>query len=232
MLQSNMVLIITDEPGFSRSLIERWQRELSAPSFTMMSSDLFSGAAPGAFDLAVLGPVRGGRLGPILGALEGISQPVICTAENSAQMPSIKSQNPRALVIERHSGWEQDIVLLASECLKRIDLVLRLRKSEHAATHSNRNAILGRYILEHRHDLSNLLTSVLGNADLLLMDSDQFPDVSREQIETIHAMALQMHEILQRFSSMAAEMQMTEKVSHPETQNTPDTLLADLTPYS
>jgi hypothetical protein len=68
-----------------------------------------------------------------------------------------------------------------------------------------------------RPNVNNALTSVLGNADLLLWEPAQKPGESREQIQTIHAMALRLHEIMQRFSSLAAEMRASEKESQAET---------------
>jgi hypothetical protein len=55
----------------------------------------------------------------------------------------------------------------------------------------------------------------LGNAELLLMDSEQLPEAARDQLQTIHEMALHMHQIMQRFSS--AEMRAAEKASQDET---------------
>jgi hypothetical protein len=57
----------------------------------------------------------------------------------------------------------------------------------------------------------------LGNAELLLLDSADLGDVARDQLETIHTMTLQMHEIMQRFSSLVVEIQAAEKQSQDET---------------
>ena len=61
-------------------------------------------------------------------------------------------------------------------------------------------------MLEMRHNLNNALTSVLGNSDLLLLEPGSLSALSRAQIETIRNMALRIHEILQRFSSLEKEM--------------------------
>jgi hypothetical protein len=58
---------------------------------------------------------------------------------------------------------------------------------------------------------------VLGNADLLMLDSGELAPESREQIRTIHTMALRLHQVMQRFSSLAAEMRAGENESHGET---------------
>ena len=69
-----------------------------------------------------------------------------------------------------------------------------------------RQAMLGRYMLEMRHNLNNALTSVLGNSDLLLLEPGSFSAKTRAQIETIRNMTLRIHEIMQRFSSLEKEM--------------------------
>ena len=83
---------------------------------------------------------------------------------------------------------------------------------------SQRHATLGRYILEMRHTLNNCLTSVLGNAELLLLEPGRLAADTREQIETMHTMALRLHEIFQRFSSLESEMQFAERKSQSETE--------------
>jgi signal transduction histidine kinase len=76
-----------------------------------------------------------------------------------------------------------------------------------------REASLGRYMLEVRHNLNNALTSVLGNSDLILLDSDQLPASLRSQVETIRNMGMRMNEIMHRFSSLQKEMQLMEQQS-------------------
>jgi signal transduction histidine kinase len=73
-------------------------------------------------------------------------------------------------------------------------------------------------MLDMRHSLNNALTSVLGNSELLLLEPGTLSSDVRDQIDTIHTMALRMHEILQRFSSLEAEMNFAAKPSHSETQ--------------
>jgi signal transduction histidine kinase len=70
-----------------------------------------------------------------------------------------------------------------------------------------------------RHSLNNALTSVLGNSELLLLDPDALAPLdpkARNQIDTIRNMALRMHEILQRFSSLEKELNVVEKQANNE----------------
>lgn len=217
MHNSHVVLIIADDAAFPRDLLARWQTERIVPTFTVMSTELFQGAAFATFDVAIIGPVRNGRLASILKSMDTGSRPVICVLESATQIHSVRTEYPRLLLMQQHESWLDALLLIASECLKRVDLTARVRKAEQAAAIQARNAALGRYILDNRHGLNNLLTSVLGNSELLLAECKHLPDTARDQLDTIHRMALTMHEIMQRFSSIAIEMQVTEKQSQDET---------------
>jgi signal transduction histidine kinase len=216
-MNSHVVLIIADEAAFPRDLLAHWQLERIVPAFTVMSTELFHGAPLGNFDVAVIGPVRNGRLASILKSMDTASHPVICVLETAVQLQSIRMEYPRLLLMQQHEGWLDALLLTASECLKRVDLTARVRKAEQAAAIHARNAALGRYMLDNRHGFNNLLTSVLGNSELLLTECRHLPETARDQLDTIHKMALHMHEIMQRFSSIAIEMQVTEKPSQDET---------------
>jgi len=71
-----------------------------------------------------------------------------------------------------------------------------------------------------RHSLNNAMTSLLGNAELLLLQPGELSAPSLAQIKTIHTMALRINEVMQRFSSLAAEMQGSENASQAETEET------------
>jgi signal transduction histidine kinase len=214
---SHAVLIVTDDAAFARDLVGRWQAERTVPGFTVMSTELFPGAASGSFDLAIVGPLRHGRLPTVLKATDAGAHPVICLLESAQQVQAAKAEHPRLLVLQQHETWLDSVPMLAAECLRRVDVAARLHHAEKVVLANSRTAVLGRYMLENRHDFSNLLTSVLGNAELLLDDSHVLPELARDQIRTIHATALHMHGIMQRFSSLATEMQIAEKESHDET---------------
>jgi hypothetical protein len=109
------------------------------------------------------------------------------------------------------------LILLATEALRRSDAVTRAQRAERLGVESQRHASLGRYMLEMRPSVNNALTSVLGNADLLLLEPEKVSEESHDQIRTIQTMALRLNEIMQRFSSLAAEMRSGEKESQAET---------------
>jgi signal transduction histidine kinase len=122
------------------------------------------------------------------------------------------------LTFAQHEAWVDFLVLLAGESLRRVDAARRAQDAEAESKRLEYLATLGEYTLEMRHNLNNALTSVLGNAELLLLEPGGFSAESREQLDTIHNMTLLMHEILQRFSSLESELRFAEKASHAETQ--------------
>lgn len=218
MQNSPTVLMIADDPGFARDLSSRWQMEREAPAITVVSTELFHAAADVVSDLVIVGPVRQGRLPNLLKRVDTGKHPVICLFETANETRTSRGQYPRVLCLQKQEGWMEGLVLLAHECLKRVALTARVRKAEQSASLVTSHAALGRYMLDARHDFNNSLTSVLGNAELLMMDGGKLPEGIRDQLETIHEMSLHMHAIMQRFSSLAMEMQAVEKQSQDETQ--------------
>jgi len=209
------VLIISDDAEFARIVVARWQSQRIVPAFTLMGSDLYSSAVLASHTLTILGP-RVNHLPKVLKAIEAAGDAVICVApEQSMPMRELRGM---AMFIRHTDGWLEDLIQLASEVLRRSDAGARMRLAELALAASQRHAVLGRYLLEMRHTLNNCLTSVLGNAELLLLEPGRLAADTREQIETIHTMALRIHEIFQRFSSLETEMQFAERKSQTETE--------------
>ena len=101
------------------------------------------------------------------------------------------------------------VIAVANKLLENARAASELARLSELRSQLEREASLGRYILEMRHSLNNALTSILGNSELMLLDSDLGPNF-RQQIETIRNMGMRMNEILQRFSSLQKEMQLTE----------------------
>lgn len=218
MQNSPTVLIVADDTGFARDLSARWQMERNAPAITVVSTELFHAAADVDCDLVIVGPVRQGRLLNLLKRVDNGKHPVIFISESAHEAHTARTQCPRVVNLQNYEGWPEGLLVLANECLKRVALVARVKKAEQGAASVASHAALGRYMLEARHDFNNSLTSVLGNAELLMMDDAGLPDHVRDQLGTIHAMSLHLHAIMQRFSSLAMEMQAAEKQSQDETE--------------
>jgi signal transduction histidine kinase len=116
--------------------------------------------------------------------------------------------------------WAQTLLLVAGESLRRAEAVRLARQAERTAAKNENHATLGRYMLDMKHSMNNALTSMLGNAELLLLEPGQLSTQSLAQIKTMHSMAMRIHEIMSRFSSLAAEMAEAENASQGETEET------------
>ena len=211
------VLIIADDAEFSRAVIARWQMERQVPAFTTMSGQVWSDGKSAACELAIVGSLRGNNAAQLVATLDVSSRPTIYIAADSGSAHEVHERSPRVLVLRQHEGWLDALVLLAAEALRRMEATHRARRAEQSTADQQRDATLGRYMRDMRHSFNNALTSVLGNAELMLLEPGGLSAEAREQVGTIHNMALRMHEMLQRFSSLESEMQFAEKESQPET---------------
>ena len=208
------VVIISDDPEFSGAISSRWQGERNAPSFTLMSSDLIKRLVSDDFNLAIVDVARSELCG-LIKTLERLAKPAILVC--SENLDKIEKQ-PRHILLRRHDGWLETLVLITSEILKRVDALERLRRAEQTNTALERQAALGRYIIDMRHSLNNALTSILGNAELLSMDAGSFTPPALAQLETIRNMTLRIHETLQRFSSLEKELNVVALQAEKETK--------------
>jgi len=206
------VLIISDEPEFSRRITARWQMERIVPTFTLLSGELWPRFAVDVFDIAIVGELRRELLSVVMEPLHSTGQPIFCVCRNPGVAQLVHQRWPRISVLPRAdvSGetphWLETLVLAAGEAVHRARAESRARIAELSCTALERQATLGRYMLEMRHNMSNALTSVLGNSDLLLLEPGSLSAQARAQIETIRNMTLRIHEIMQRFSSLEKEM--------------------------
>ncbi|MFZ3217935.1 MAG: hypothetical protein WA192_17885 [Candidatus Acidiferrales bacterium] len=214
------VLIVSDDTEFARTVAARWQAERRVPEITLTTSDVWQAASAEGYHLVIVGPVRNSNASAILSALSSFpATAAIYVSSDAHDAAPLAAEHPHALVLPREDRWIGTLILLAGEALRRSEAVARAQRAERAGIEVQRHAALGRYMLEMRPGVNNALTSVLGNADLLLLEPGALPSEAREQIRTVHTMALRLHEIMQRFSSLAAEMRAGEKESHAETES-------------
>jgi signal transduction histidine kinase len=219
-LSHSSVLIVSDDTEFARTVAARWQAERRVPEITLTTSDVWQSSAAEGYNLVIVGPVRDNKISAILTALNSIpTVAAIYVSTETKNVAQLASENPHVLIIPREDGWIGTLILVAGEALRRAAATARAQRAERVSAEAQRNAVLGRYMLDMRPSVNNALTSVLGNADLLLLEPGQIHPDAREQIRTIHTMALRLHEIMQRFSSVAAEMRAGEKESQAETNS-------------
>lgn len=211
------VLIVSDDAEFSRLITARWQSESSIPAFTLMGGDLCQDLDPETFDLAIVGGVRSSLLTTALKALDPPTKPVLFICEDAQYARDICHAQPRVMPLVQQPGWLDALVLITSEALCCCAALERARLAEQTTARAERQAALGRYAVEMRHTLNNALTSILGNAELLLLEPEPLSLGSRSQLETVRNSAVRMHEIFQRFWSIDKELSVLEKQPNPVT---------------
>jgi signal transduction histidine kinase len=217
-LRSANVLILTDETDFARLLTACWQAEKRAPEITVLGSDLWRDHQPVSHDLVVVGPLREGKLSRILPSLEPGTALILCAPADSRELKDLRGKYPRLVHIPLREDWTQTVLLVAGESLRRTEALRIARHAEAKAARNENYATLGRYMTDMKHSVNNALTSMIGNAELLLLEPGQLTKQSLAQIKTVHAMALRINEIMQRFSSLASEMRDAENASQAETE--------------
>ena len=205
-MEAPTVLIICDEVDFSRRITARWQMERNVPTFTLLSGDLWPRFAVDIFDVAIVGDLRRDLLSVVLEPLHSTGQPIFCLCQDAATAQLVHERWPRISILRHSEHWLETLVLAAGEAVHRSRAESRARAAEITCATLDRQATLGRYMVEMRHNLNNALTSVLGNSDLLLLEPGSLSAQTRAQIETIRNMTLRIHEIMQRFSSLEKEM--------------------------
>jgi signal transduction histidine kinase len=207
-VDARSILILSEDASFSSQITARWPEQHTAPRFAI-ARNLDQALDLSTFDVFIVGAGARSTLKRVLGPLDA-GVPVIFVATSAAQAESLRKEFHRLLVLPQHEGWADTVVLLAGEVLRRIDALARAERTQLGVSHLNRNATLGQYVLDMRHAMNNALTSVLGNSELLLLEPGAFSAAIQSQLDTIRNMALRLHEILQRFSSLEKELLFIE----------------------
>lgn len=218
LLRNTSVLILTDDGEFARLLTACWQTERQLPAISLLTSDLWKSGESASPDLIVIGPMKHLRLSEVLQTLEPGTAVVFCADSEHADSQSLRKRFPKLLQVPLREDWAQMVLVLAGESLRRTEALKIAKQAERNAALNANQAMLGRYMIDMKHNLNNALTSLLGNAELLLLEPGQLSTQSLAQIKTMHTMALRINEIMQRFSSLAAEMRDAETPSQPETE--------------
>jgi|ERR1035438_205317 hypothetical protein len=94
--------------------------------------------------------------------------------------------------------------------LRRREAELRVSEANQLCAAAQADATLGRYMVEMRTNVNNALTTVLGNAELLVSETG-LPATVAAQADAIRNMALRLPEIFQRFSSLEKELNVAAR---------------------
>jgi signal transduction histidine kinase len=196
------VLIASDECEFPNAITTSWLREGNPPGFVVSSGSEF---AEESFDLAIVGALNGSA-DFLLSNLCRTGKPVIQVTRVNGGV-----HRPAVISVPEIQGWPELVVAVGKQILQRAEADLEVARLSQLGAQLESMAALGRYIIEMRHNLNNALTSILGNSDLILLDEERLPSVTRAQIETIRNMGLRLNEIMARLTSLQKEMQLVEQ---------------------
>jgi len=216
-LRTTNALILSDDAEFARLLSACWQTERQLPGLSVVTSDLWKDADPAVCDLIVIGPLKQHRTTEVLTSLSPNTAVILCAPSDLKELAPLRKRYPRLLHVPLREDWTQVVLLLAGESLRRTEALRLAKQAEQRATQNANDAVLGRYMIDMKHSVNNAMTSLLGNAELLLLEPGELSSQSLAQIKTIHTMALRINEIMQRFSSLASEMREVETPSQAET---------------
>lgn len=217
-MRSTNVLILSDDGEFTRLLTACWQVERHLPGLSVLTSDLWKSGEPVSPDLVVIGPLKNGTLAESLRSLESSTAVILCAPAEAQELALLRKRYPRLLHIPLREDWAQVVLLVAGESLRRTEALRLAERTARQAAENASQAMLGRYMTDMKHSVNNALTSLLGNAELLLLEPGELTTQSLAQIKTIHTMAMRINEVMQRFSSLASEMREAETPSQGETE--------------
>ena len=211
------VLIVSSDARFAAAVIERWQRAVVCPSnsgacsadFVSMAADVSSGDAISAYNVAIIGPLTAERLPPLLERFGRTERPVLVIGDDACQAEVERATLANVIGIAQQGDWVGKVVLSLIHLLGGTRDEISATAEGVAADDST----IGRYVSEIRHKLNNALTAILGNAELLLIDAPALTERAREQVATIHQMALSMHELFRRMQSLEAETQFSRRAA-------------------
>jgi signal transduction histidine kinase len=213
------VLILSSDPAFARKVTGNWPAASEAPEFIVLKEDLCHELRRDIFDLVIADAPAGPQRETVTALLASIGKPAILIGSSQPHCDAASAGcgiEGQLLFLPRElAAWATVAGLLGREILRRGQAEFHARDAERLRTAAEAEATLGRYMVEMRHNVGNALTSVLGNAELLLLEPGP-PAAVLAKADTIRNMALRLHEIFQRFSSIEKELSAVARESGKE----------------
>jgi signal transduction histidine kinase len=199
------VLVLSSDPAFARQVTANWPAGAEPPDFVLLKEDLE--LQHDTYDLAIADGSTNTEL--MAEALISAGKPAILVHSDSF-ISRCRTQGAVLLLHRQAGSWAAIVGILGREILLRCQAERRTLDAEHLRAAVEAEATLGRYMVEMRHTVSNALTSVLGNAELLLHEPG-LPAGVLAQADTVRNMALRLHEVFQRFASIEKELSVVAR---------------------
>jgi hypothetical protein len=237
------VLILASDPAFARAITAAWPQEPAPrsathsrrPEFVVLDQGLSRDLEGSHYDLAIADASfdEKNTKGKNSQALCRDRHEVLRQSLAAARKPAIIIHSERihseriysdrslnfyqlhgaVLELHREPGlWPAIAGLVGREILRRLQAESRAREAGTVSDAAQAEATLGRYMVEMRTNVNNALTTVLGNAELMVLEPGLPANVLAEA-DTIRNMALRLHEVFQRFSSLEKELRIDKELS-------------------
>jgi hypothetical protein len=237
------VLILASDPAFSREVTSNWPQDPAphshgpefAPEFIVLDEGFSRDLKGSHYDLAIADASsveknkdgrpdkndkddrddrndKNDRNKALKQSLAAAGKPAIIVHSDA----TLDFYNLHGAVLElrREPGlWPAIAGLVGREILRRRQAESCAREAEKVCAAAQAEATLGRYMVEMRTNVNNALTTVLGNAELLVLEPG-LPATVLAQADTIRNMALRLHEVFQRFSSIEKELSVAARESN------------------
>lgn len=219
------VLILASDPVFAREITAHWPHEPAphsgVPEFIVLDEGVSRGLEDGHYDLAIadasfVDEKNDGRKPASKSLNKDLRQSLTAAGKPSIVIhsdPTRDFYNIHGAVVDlrREPGiWPSVAGLVGREILRRHEAEARAREAEKTCAAAQGEAILGRYMVEMRINVNNALTTILGNAELVAHEPG-LPATVQTQADAIRNMALRLHEIFQRFSSIEKELNVAHR---------------------
>jgi hypothetical protein len=228
-----IVLVLTSDPAFSHEITANWPQDpvlhCDAPEFIVLGEDFSRDLKGSNYDLAIADasyhkiPKRrvGNHQNDQSAQLKALRQSLAIAGKPAILIhsdPAPESNNfykldGAILELRREPGlWPAMAGLIGREFLRRHQAELHACEAEQTCAAAQAEATLGRYMVEMRTNINNALTTLLGNAELLALEPG-LPSTVQAQADTIRNMALRLHEVFRRFSSIEKELNVAARES-------------------
>jgi hypothetical protein len=223
------VLILASDPAFAREVTAHWPQapaHSDGPEFVILDEGFARGLEGRHYDLAIADassvekknnkrklPNKTLNKG-LKVALAAAGRPAIVIHSD----PSREFYTIQGAVIDlrRELGlWPAIAGLLGREILRRDLAEHHARSSDKARAAAQNEAVLGRYMVAMRTNINNAVTTVLGNAELLVHEPG-LPAEVQSQVDAIRSMAMRLHEIFLGFSSIEKELSAGNRDLNPK----------------
>jgi len=217
-VERSQLIILSSGEDTARDIVVRWQGQYEGPNISVLAKGHLAAALTVAVQtLVVVGPSVEQK-DEVLRALENRHVPTFCILAAGDSLSALLQKYPALLVFPDSPEGIDALVRMGNHVLRRLIAESKIEQTEANLQNLNCQAQLGRYIIDIRHNFNNCLTAVLGNTELLLMENGNLPAHFKDQLDTILSMALRMHQMMQRFSSLETEMQFADRHTQSDTK--------------